>query len=191
MRCSICKKERHNKRGCPLVVKCKKCGRNGHTSGKCSYKTVYDSIPCLPKDIINLIMDSKTTQEENDNYREYFSRMVCKEICETGGFYGYERLEYSRPIVEKTIFYLNIHLRESFPTRQQKLENALLLYEHLYEFRWLFMKYYHRKCAIAFIKSSYDKLINHLFIHNMRNCYLYVDMFENRNKHGVCQCMIC
>lgn len=191
MPCSMCKKDGHNKKGCPFVAKCKKCGRKCHITSKCSYNTVYDSIPCLPRDIINVIMDSKAFQEEEDHYRDYFSRIVCKQIREKGGFYGYVCLNYIRPIAEKTVYYLNLHIREEVSTKEQKLENALRLYEHFYEYRWLIMKYYHRECVSKLIKSVYDKLICHLFIHKMRNCNFYVDMFEHRNQDGICQCMIC
>lgn len=191
MQCSMCKKDGHNNKGCPFIAKCKKCGRKGHTTSKCSYKTVYDSIPCLSRDIINLIMDSKAIQEEEDHYRDYFSRIVCKQIRAKGGFYGYICLDYSRPIAEKTLYYLNLHTREDVFTKEQKLENAIRLYEHFYEYRWLIMKYYHMECTNNLIKSVYDKLIGHLFIHKMRNCNFYVDMFEHRNENGECKCMIC
>lgn len=79
--CSNCRYHGHTKVACPLLHKvCSICKEPGHNRSKCTYNALYDTVTCLPKDIITMIHGLKCSYDEVESRKSYFKKVVTKQL---------------------------------------------------------------------------------------------------------------
>jgi hypothetical protein len=80
MTCSTCKQIGHKKTTCGLTIKCKLCNKSGHPASKCTYNIIYKYLKQLPKALIDIIFDYKTSTEIFDCSKMYFNCHISSRI---------------------------------------------------------------------------------------------------------------
>lgn len=79
--CSNCRHHGHTKVACPMLHKvCSICNEPGHNRSKCTYKALYDTVTCLPKDIVSVIHGLKCSYDEVESRKSYFKNVVTKQL---------------------------------------------------------------------------------------------------------------
>lgn len=152
MTCSVCQQPGHNKLTCPLLVVCETCKQLGHSKHKCTYKALYDTVTCLPKDIIKIIHDFKCSYDEYEWLQDYYFNLVFMK------FKGDNVLTNIKIISGN---YINTH---SF--HPLKKVNFVSLLEFIYQHKEIYNKLFiiHPNIKIAIQQKIQELNINNLIM---------------------------
>ena len=143
----------------PVTTICEHCGNRGHSLVNCSHQIVYDTIPQLPKDIIDIIQAYKSEFELCDSYMSYFTNYVLPFIIK----YNKKKIYYTlySKICNKTIIQ---RLNEANTGDIQSVHN---LFNIIVDFKWLILNPY-----LEFpIMFKYMEMIRVYHIPNMQLYY--------------------
>jgi hypothetical protein len=168
MTCSTCKQIGHKKTTCGLTVKCKLCNQSGHPASKCTYKIIYKYLKQLPKVLIDIIFDYKTSTEVFDCNNMYFNGQISSHITRTVCL----KETVFKSCKTKVVFIINkLSMAEKIPSKIERFTEQKVqlsdLFNCIHDKQWLFCKY------PKLWNQFRDKLLEYYIICNWSNASVY------------------